>query len=254
MSFERIYYSRRLIMVPAPKFSPQEQEELILDAAADCIWESSVLDFTMSAVSKAAGLSMGSVYKHVQSKEDIIIALSMRSFARQGEVFKEVLSLSLPTPEKIAGISLLSDEKVQVYPFDNELKSLAHNQAVLKRASPYWIERMFRACSDCELLFNKSMHKAAFNGELKLNGNTEQSIEEINLGCWAMMAGFDEVHAVTQVQSISEGTDNLSKGVETDSAMMQCLKRFVNSYQWREPLTDEGIVRVSEKLKELGFR
>ena len=61
-------------MAPAPKYSPQEQEEIILNAAAECISQTSVLDFTMSAVSKAAKLSMGSIYKHVQCKEDIIFA------------------------------------------------------------------------------------------------------------------------------------------------------------------------------------
>lgn len=241
-------------MVPAPKFSPQEQEELILNAAADCIWESSVLDFTMSAVSKLAGLSMGSVYKHVQSKEDIIIALSMRSFAYMSEVFAKVLSLDLTTPEKIAGIALLSDEKIQVYPFDQELKSLATNPAILKRASPMWIERMFRCSQKCEAQFSKAMHKAAFSGELKLNGNTEQEIEEFNLGCWAMMVGFEEVDTIRYSNTILEGTDNLEQGAETDSTMIKCVKRYVNTYEWQQPLTDESIEKVSKQLQELGFR
>jgi AcrR family transcriptional regulator len=57
-------------MVPAPKFSPQQQEEKILTAAAQCIAETSLMDFTMSSIAKRAGLSMGSIYKHIQTKED----------------------------------------------------------------------------------------------------------------------------------------------------------------------------------------
>ena len=78
-------------MAPAPKHSPQEQEDLILEAAAQCIEETSLLDFTMSAISKKAGLSMGSIYKHIQSKEDVLVALGWRSLANLSEAFEKVL-------------------------------------------------------------------------------------------------------------------------------------------------------------------
>ena len=60
-------------MAPAPKYSLQQQEDMILSAAEKSIENSSLLDFTMSAIAKGAGLSMGSVYKHVQSKEVFIL-------------------------------------------------------------------------------------------------------------------------------------------------------------------------------------
>ena len=61
-------------MAPAPRFSPEEQEKLIICAAITTIVQSSLLDFSMSKIAKLAGLSMGSVYKFVQCKEDVLIA------------------------------------------------------------------------------------------------------------------------------------------------------------------------------------
>ncbi|MAD88175.1 MAG: TetR family transcriptional regulator, partial [Pseudoalteromonas sp.] len=46
-------------MAPAPKFSPEQQQEMILDAAIQCIQESSITDFTMAKIARLAGLSMG---------------------------------------------------------------------------------------------------------------------------------------------------------------------------------------------------
>ena len=81
---------RDKLMAPAPKYSPQEQEEIILNAAAECIAETSLLDFTMSSISKAAKLSMGSIYKHVQCKEDIIFALATSVFQFQSNIFSQI--------------------------------------------------------------------------------------------------------------------------------------------------------------------
>ncbi|REL35837.1 TetR/AcrR family transcriptional regulator [Thalassotalea euphylliae] len=241
-------------MAPAPKYSPQEQEELILNAAANCIAETSVLDFTMSAISKAAGLSMGSIYKHVQCKEDIIFALATRVFEHWSNLFEQVFELPLTTPEKIVAIGLFDPVKVQVYPFDTDLDGFAANEVVISRASPLWTERMLRKHERCEAIFNKCMHKAAFSGELKLNGNTDQMIEEINLSCWALMEGHKYVQRVTQTRLISEGTDTLREPTPTDSLIVKSVARLLNSYEWQTPLTPEGIEKASALLVELGLR
>lgn len=70
-------------MAPAPKYSAEQQEEMILSSAAQAIEETSLLDFSMSSVAKLAGLSMGSVYKFVQCKEDVLIALATQMFQKK---------------------------------------------------------------------------------------------------------------------------------------------------------------------------
>ena len=98
-------------MMPAPKCTPKELERLVLDAATDAIEESSLLDFTMSDIAKRAGLSVGSIYKHVQSKEDVLVAIGTRMMANQHRVFGEVLALPLKTPERLIAVSLLPPSK-----------------------------------------------------------------------------------------------------------------------------------------------
>ncbi|MBL4898561.1 MAG: TetR/AcrR family transcriptional regulator, partial [Colwellia sp.] len=177
-------------MAPAPKYSLQEQEGMILDAAAQCIELSSLIDFTMSAVAKAAGMSMGSIYKHVQCKEDIIFALAIRVYHHRSHVFENVMALELTTPEQLIGITLLNPLKTQVYAFDAHLDAFITNELVVQRTSPLWRERMIDAHQHCEALFSRCMSQAAHSGELSGDGDIEQLIEEINLGGWAVTVGY----------------------------------------------------------------
>ena len=241
-------------MAPAPKYSPQEQEDIILNAAVDCINESSLLDFTMSSISKAAGLSMGSIYKHVQCKEDIIFALATKVFRHNSNNFKKVLKLPLTTPEKLVAISLLSPEKNALFPFDSHLESFAANEVVIASASPLWTERMIKAHEECEKVFNECMTHAAQSGEIILGNNPEQLIEEINLGGWALYSGYQYVARVVQIRNISEGTDSLNEPLALDSTPIRSVQRFLNAYQWKTPLDAEGIAKAAELLTEQNLR
>lgn len=100
--------------MPAAKYSGEKQQEMIFSAAVECIRESSTTEFTMASIVKKAMLSMGSVYKFVQSKEDIVTALASEAFDYRSSVYARVLNLTLSAPEKILSISLISPAKVEM--------------------------------------------------------------------------------------------------------------------------------------------
>ena len=89
-------------MSPAPRYSPEEEQELVLDAAVGCIEESSLLGFTIGAIAKRAGLSVGSLYKHVQSKEDLLVALATRQARHTRQLYGCLLYTS-PSPRDQRG-------------------------------------------------------------------------------------------------------------------------------------------------------
>jgi len=241
-------------MAPAPKFSPKEQEEIILDAAIKCIEESSLLDFTMSSVAKEAGLSMGSIYKLVQCKEDIIFALAHRVYCHSSIIFRQVLALDLTTPERIMAIMLLNPQKTELYSFSSHLESFAANELVINKASPMWTERMLASNEDCEQVFFNCTNAAALSGELTLSEDVELSIEEINMSFWALTVGYHHVERVIQIREISDGTDSLKEPIETTSHIVKSFIRLLNSYQWQTPINQQGVEKAARKLVECGLR
>jgi AcrR family transcriptional regulator len=244
-------------MAPAPRFSAQEQEKLIICAAIKAIEESSLLDFSMSAIAKLAGLSMGSVYKFVQCKEDVLIALATRMYQQRQDVFKKVLALPLTTPERIIATSLLDFSKVHMYNFDNQLESIVNTEAMMKRCSERWLTQMIACGERCQTMFQQFLQDAADSGELT-SGNRD--IEEINVGTWSLSVGyFQTVRMHQNLQNDIEG--NLKENCKEDALVLapddhhiNIMKRLVNSYDWREEISKDDIVKVCNHLVDVGLR
>ena len=240
-------------MAPAPKFTMQEQEQLILDAAEKSIENSSLLDFTMSAIAKGAGLSMGSVYKHVQSKEDVLIALAANMYTNEAAMYHTVLTLPLTIPEKIIATNLIDRNKVHTYSFEGQLDNLVSSAALLKRGSPMWIERMRNNSKKIELEFDRLYSDAAQSGEF-ISGMA--AVEEIGLQLWSLTAGYFQL--VRQHQSLLQGDDAAASGallaLAPDAPHIRGLKRMLNAYEWRQPLTQQGIEKACRLLEEIDFR
>ncbi|KAF7764985.1 hypothetical protein PCIT_b1103 [Pseudoalteromonas citrea] len=241
-------------MAPAPKYSHQKQLEMILDAAEECIQASSVMDFTMAKVARTAGLSMGSVYKHVQSKEDIILALAHSTFVHICNTFNQVLALPITTPEKILAIALISPKKLQFFEFDNDLLSYATNEAVISRASSIWTEKMIIANNACEQSFKLALTEGINSGELIGELNLSHAIEEIILGSWAMCVGYDQVQRVKQIKQIGEGTDSLMDPLTENDPIIRSSIRFLNSYPWQKPLNEKSVQALINTLTDINLR
>jgi len=242
-------------MAPAPKFSPQQQEEKILTAAAQCIADTSLMDFTMSSIAKVSGLSMGSIYKHIQTKEDVLIALATDMFKNLRQVFEHFLALPLTMPEKLLGIGLMTPEKYQLYSFDAHLEMMIGNEAVLKRASNGWIEKMVRVEEPLEQLFRDAISAAVDSGELALNGqNSEAVVEEILVAIWSMNVGFFQVAFQRHARGMIGELDDLPFPLSVDAPFIKTVQRLLNSYQWKKPLTEQGITDLCQVLEQEGLR
>ncbi|AQQ67336.1 hypothetical protein Mag101_06580 [Microbulbifer agarilyticus] len=241
--------------MPAPRYSIEEQEQRILDAATACIMESSILDFKMSAIAKGAGISMGSVYKHIQTKEDVLVALATRVEAKAVEVFSEVLSLPYSTPERLMAIHLMSPEAVHQCDFGPNLLMLASNEATLSRASEKWLARLFKYQDQLEGLFHTLLGEAIDSGELALSGESREAlIDEIGISLWAMNCGFTQVSYELCSRRLSGIDIPPQYPLQPDSPIVKGLVRLVSTYEWREPYREERTTEICKVLEGLGYR
>jgi hypothetical protein len=242
-------------MAPAPKFSLEEQEKLILFAAVTAIEKSTLLDFSMSSIAKLAGLSMGSVYKFVQCKEDLLIALATKMYQEKQRVFSQVLALPLTTPERIIGLSLLDFSKVQMYSFDDQLESIVNTCSIMKRSSPRWLDYMINCSKVCEDSFQVLLQTAVDNNELQSVVSNE--MEQINIGAWSLAVGYFQTvrlhHGRNLNQEDNDGQDCIS-ALAVDNVHILNLQRFMNSFDWQQKVSKEDIEKVAEQLVALALR
>ena len=242
-------------MTPEPKFSLEEQEKLILFAEVTAIEKSTLLDFSMSSIAKLAGLSMGSVYKFVQCKEDLLIALATKMYQEKQRVFSQVLALPLTTPERIIGLSLLDFSKVQMYSFDDQLESIVNTCSIMKRSSPRWLDYMINCSKVCEDSFKVLLQTAVDNNELQSCVSNE--MEQINIGAWSLAVGYFQTvrlhHGRNLNQKDNDGQDCIS-ALAVDNVHILNLQRFMNSFDWQQKVSKEDIEKVAEQLVALALR
>lgn len=242
-------------MCPAPKYSPQEQQARILAAAAQCIEASSLLDFTMASIAKGAGLSMGSVYKHIQSKEDVLVALATKMNENLQQVLTAVLELPLPMSVRLLSFALITPEKYRLYPFDEHLEMLIGNEAILKRASKGWVEKVVNIDQSCEHYFIETVGRAVEEGELVVAAEEQSDIlEEILVSVWAMNVGYNQVVFQRHARSLVGEPTTLPFPLAPDDHFVNAVRRLLNTYPWREPINDEGIEKACLLLEQKGLR
>jgi len=243
-------------MAPAPKHSYDEERALIMGAAVHCVETSSITDFTMSALAKAAGMSVGSVYKHIRTKEDVIVALATQSLQHLMNCFDQVLSLPVPFPVRLIALQLVDRARIDCYSFAAELDALVSSETFLKRASEEWLERLM----DLDIALEERVHGALIeaigNGELALGAeqDTEALAEDIMVSSWSMCVGCAQVARQRAARQL------VGKGVEqalplaTNDISVRSLQRLLNTYPWTSPVDDAAIQAASELLVEHNLR
>lgn len=239
-------------MSPAPKLCPEQQQERILLAAADTIAQSSLLDFTMSNIAKRSGMSMGSIYKHMHTKEDVLVALATHSFQCLHQVFSTVLASPLTTPERLIAISMIDFGKIDPYPFSRHLEMLVSSEALLKRASPNWKLKLRNTDAQMGNLFQGLLLAAVDAGELIPEPPVEDFLQQLQLGIWAINVGY--VQVILQTHSRSDHTTLIMPTAAPNDPRILNTMRLINSYPWRQSLDPDGISKAVSTLENLGFR
>jgi AcrR family transcriptional regulator len=238
--------------MPAPlQTSSQAQESQILQAAVKCIEASSLLDFTMSAISAEAGLSMGSIYKHIQSKEDVLVALGYRAQLHFEQIARRVMALPLPIVARIVALQLVDVQHTYPYSFGSQLITLLGNEAILRRASPRWLEKYLAHDVSLELFFERLMLDAAEQGELIVAPEARRAmVNEINTATWALCVGHVQVMRHRGARTLGPDEPRLAY----DSTVVRGLQRLLNAYPWQTSLTDELLERACGLLADEGLR
>lgn len=229
----------------------EHQAEAILEAAARCIEASSLLDFTMAAISKEVKLSMGSIYKHIQRKEDVLLALGTRSRLHFGALVRKVIGLPLPIAARLVAVQLVDAEHASPFSFGAELTTLLANGAILRRASRGWLDKYLAADKAVEDLFHQQLVRAWDEGELVGAAKHKALlIDEINTATWSLCVGYLQVARQRGVRALGTSTARL----EVDSTIVRALQGLLNNYEWRTPLTDAWIAKTCELLEQAGLR
>ena len=129
-------------MSPKPELSEIRKDQ-ILNAASEVFARKGVYESTMDDIVSESGLSKGALYWYFKSKDDILLSLFERMFAREFQQLAEVSNLGGNASTKILRFTdqIVEDVKqmLRLMPIAYEFISLAFRRKIVQDAFKYYI-------------------------------------------------------------------------------------------------------------------
>ena len=163
------------------------RENLILDTARQLILQNGFLDLKMSQLAEAVEYSVGTLYTHFKTKEDLLVALAVQSIRQRAVVFEQVRQADRPSRDRIYGILIARLWLAQTNPEAFEIERLASSPSIWKRAAAERYQDMVSMEQRCSDIVLAIIRDAIAHGDL----TTDRAHEtEMTFGLWSIIIGF----------------------------------------------------------------
>ncbi len=156
-----------------------ERERHILICAWKMVADQGFLVLKISELAKAASVSVGTLYAHFESKEDLIIAMAVDAWQAKLGFIEQVCRLELDAVERVVAIP------IALYLFDRdnpamfEAQQLAGVPSIWRKASVQRHQSMLNLCGGFEAQLMPRVVAAVDAGGFSLRDERQQGLDAI---------------------------------------------------------------------------
>ncbi|GAA4894250.1 TetR/AcrR family transcriptional regulator [Ferrimonas pelagia] len=202
----------------------KSREQRILAAALTTARSKGALDFRMADVARVAECSVGTLYGHFLSKEDMMAALVQVALERRQLWFQQVKEMPLSAVERV--VVLLLSERTRLVQDEvlAQLEMLVNFSELWRRAADQRQIALRNAVNELSGVLHEVLTAAVDAGEVVLDAEQIDSLAE---RCRALMLGF-------QMQA-SRQTLAPAKVLRDDAVMMDALVETLMSAGLAQP-------------------
>ena len=204
-----------------------ERENLILRTARELILEKGFLSLAMSQLAKAVEYSVGTLYTHFETKEDLLVALAVQSIGQRAMLFEQAQQAERKSRDRIYGILIARLVLAEFAPETFDIERLAASPSMWKRAPQSRYQKMVEMEQRCSDIVLDIIRDAIAGGDLA-TGNMGET--DIVFGLWSLSLGF---HRLTlSFDDLPQvGVSNVDEAVKVNYRLL------LDSYGWL-PLHD----------------
>ena len=135
------------------------------------------------------------------------------------------------------------------------LEMLTGNEAIIRRASQRWFEKLARIDQSIELAFSDALSAACNDGELIVNAeDRDRTIKTLSISLWSLCVGFILAAYQRHAWNVTGTNPALPFSLPADHEIVESVGRLINTFEWREPLRTERLVEVCAALEDGGYR
>lgn len=215
-----------------------ERENLILETTRGLIHRKGFLSLTMAELAKEVEYSVGTLYRHFETKEDLLVALAVQSIGRRALLFEQIRQAPYISRDRIYGILIVRLMLAEANPETFEIERLASSPSIWTRASQDRYEAMVameQRCSDVVLDIIRDAQAAGDLGEDAIE-------EDIVFGLWSITVGFHRlVQSFDDVRQVGL--------VDTADAVKKNYCMLLDGYGW-EPLEGWDAAVVEGEIRQ----
>ncbi len=221
------------------------RERELLDAARGVIADEGILEFRMAELARRAGCSVGTLYTHFESKEDVILAVAVESVTCLETLAERVAALPLRTPARLLGIVAADFLRRQARPEMAELEQLVLNASIWRRASRSRVAELRSRIEGVSNGVRNLMRDAEAAGEFA-TAPAPGWVDLIDYGLWGLVAGLNDLGGVREHVARS-----LDHSLQPGSPLVRNSVVLINSVPWRDPLQDPDVLEVLQSVVAL---
>ena len=180
------------------------RERLILDSAWQLVASEGFLALKMSELARLAEVSVGTLYVHFASKEDLIVAMAMDAWAGMEQVLVSALESESSPTRRLLAFTIMGHRYNIENPIRFEASQLAAVPSIWQRASPARHQQVPEACEAFEGRLSPVIQAAIDSGELQAEGNLQRQLEAFNHSLWAAGIGNAYINYVITPESMRD--------------------------------------------------
>lgn len=221
----------------------QAREELILDAAHDMVVAEGYLGLNMDRLAEAIEYSKGTVYQHFQSKEDILLGLTVRTMQMRSALFARGAALEGRPRERLMGIGVADMLFLRLHPGHFEIESIVKATSLWEKGSEARKQELLRQEERCLELVTGVVLAGIEAGDLPLD--PARAIE-VTAGLWSMALG---AHLLA-----SHGSPAFTARVRApEEILLTNFHRFLDGLPWHPLFPEHDYERVRARVEQEVF-
>ncbi|MCJ8326401.1 MAG: TetR/AcrR family transcriptional regulator [Campylobacterales bacterium] len=220
----------------------EQREKLILKNARVIVKKNGIFDFKMSAIAKASKISIGTLYMHFQSKEDLVIALACDAIEEVSNFFIAINALNFTHKEKLLAYTFASYARREKENYVSEIEQIVTNVSIRNRASKHRSLLYDKLLNQTTKIVEETIINLIKEENEKIRGNENLIKKNLLFGLWSLSLGS---LSILQLHIFEHEELNIH-----NTFVQNCIS-LINSYEWNTKLTKTQSIIVIEKTKIL---
>ncbi len=207
------------------------------------------MDLKMSEVAKQAQFSMGTVYSHFSSKEDLLLGCTIDISRTITSVFHKVLNSPAPAMERLLTLNMAIWLCYDRQPHHYFLRQLAMTPEIWQRASTGRAQVLDGIYQEMSQIVKALIIELMEDNPAITDKNGEDELSDILMGIWSLGEGLFQI----SMSGFGLKQPSLQKD-NGFSLLTSNLAKYLQGWGWRAPFSPAMIDNCSLQAEQIVAR